>query len=105
MPFPSDVLRNSRRKPVAVELRSGATYNGVLAASDRWMNLTVVDAIITAPDGARFWKVPSVCIRGSAVRTVRVVTEALKENERPPPTAAAARAKKSHRKEGGPAAK
>jgi U6 snRNA-associated Sm-like protein LSm4 len=100
MPFPSDVLRNSRRKPVAVELKSGATYNGVLASSDRWMNLTVVDAIITAPDGARFWKVPTVCIRGSSVRCVRVVTEALKESERPA-AAPAPRAKKSHRKEGG----
>jgi U6 snRNA-associated Sm-like protein LSm4 len=84
--FPSDCLRQSLRKPVAVELKTGATYNGVLASADQWMNLVLVDAVLTNATGTYFQKSPEVCVRGNSVRTIRVVSEAL-ESRRPPPEA------------------
>lgn len=85
--FPSTALTASLRKPVAVEMKDGATCNGVLTSCDKWMNMSVADAVWMRPDGATFFSIASVCIRGSSVRNVRVVAEALVAPPPPPPRA------------------
>jgi U6 snRNA-associated Sm-like protein LSm4 len=74
---PHTVLHNSLRKPVSAELKNGMTYNGVLVTADKWMNLVLREVICSAAAGDRFWSMPECCIRGSALRCVRVVDEAL----------------------------
>jgi U6 snRNA-associated Sm-like protein LSm4 len=79
--FPSMVLTSSLRKPVAVELKTGVTCNGLLSSVDKWMNVVLVEAVLTSPDGEKFHKSREVVLRGNSIRTIRVVAEAL----RPPP--------------------
>ena len=47
------LLRAAAQQPMLVELKSGDTYNGMLAASDNFMNLCLRDVICEAPPGPR----------------------------------------------------
>ena len=108
--FPSDVLRNALKSPVSIELKNGVTYNGKLMSVDKWMNADLHDVISTSADGVRFFKHREVCVRGNAIRSVRVVAEAFDPPKRAadprkgadrPVMSKEERARKYARKEGG----
>ena len=59
-----------------VELKNGETYNGTLDSCDSWMNLLLTQVICTSKDGARFWSMPEVYIRGNNLKYIRIPDEA-----------------------------
>ena len=60
------------------------TYNGVLVTADKWQNLVLQEVLCSAATGDKFWKMAECTIRGSALRCVRVVDEALVTRKQAP---------------------
>lgn len=60
-----------------VELKTGETYNGYLGGCDNWMNLHLKEAICTARDGDRFWKLAEVLVRGNNIKYIRIPEEVI----------------------------
>lgn len=81
--FPTTVLQNSIDRLVLVELKSGMSYSGTLAAVDTWMNLSLKAVTSTMPDGVTCHTMREAIIRGNAVRMVRCQTEALSAPKKP----------------------
>jgi U6 snRNA-associated Sm-like protein LSm4 len=52
-----------------VELKNGETYNGHMIACDNFMNITLRDVILTAPDGDKFYQMKEVYLKGNVVST------------------------------------
>jgi hypothetical protein len=50
-----------------VELKNGETYNGHMIACDNFMNITLRDVILTAPDGDKFYQMKEVYLKGNVV--------------------------------------
>lgn len=53
--------------PQLVELKNGETYNGHMIACDNFMNITLRDVILTAPDGDKFYQMKEVYLKGNVV--------------------------------------
>lgn len=53
-----------------VELKNGETYNGHMIACDNFMNITLRDVILTAPDGDKFYQMKEVYLKGNVVRSL-----------------------------------
>mmetsp|Transcript_8559 Transcript_8559/g.38193 ORF Transcript_8559/g.38193 Transcript_8559/m.38193 type:complete len:114 (+) Transcript_8559:236-577(+) len=73
--LPLSLLRTCQGHPMLVELKTGETYNGFLVSIDTWMNLNLREVVCTSKDGEKFWKVPEIYIRGSAIKYLRVPDE------------------------------
>ncbi|KAA3680453.1 U6 snRNA-associated Sm-like protein LSm4, partial [Paragonimus westermani] len=70
--LPITLLKAAINLPMLVELKSGETYNGHLAACDDWMNIHLKEVICTSRDGDKFWKMPECYIRGSIIKYLRI---------------------------------
>ncbi|KAG5443892.1 RNA processing protein [Clonorchis sinensis] len=70
--LPITLLKAAINLPMLVELKSGETYNGHLAACDDWMNIHLKEVICTSRDGDRFWRMPECYIRGSIIKYLRI---------------------------------
>lgn len=55
-----------------VELKNGETYNGHMIACDNFMNITLRDVILTAPDGDKFYQMKEVYLKGNVVSALRL---------------------------------
>lgn len=53
--------------PQLVELKNGETYNGHMIACDNFMNVTLRDVILTAPEGDKFYQMKEVYLKGNVV--------------------------------------
>lgn len=53
--------------PQLVELKNGETYNGHMIACDNFMNVTLRDVILTAPEGDKFHQMKEVYLKGNVV--------------------------------------
>ena len=82
--FPSAVLLNSVRSAVCVELRNGVTVVGTLAKCDGWMNLVLQNVRRYSASGQQCFKSNEVCVRGNAVRSVRVEPAFVRPRDPPP---------------------
>jgi U6 snRNA-associated Sm-like protein LSm4 len=74
----------------------GETFNGLLVNCDSWMNINLKEVICTAPDGAKFWKIPEIHIRGNTIKYLRIpdaIIDKVKEEQ--------ARQKENYKKESG----
>ncbi len=45
------MLKVSENSQIMIELKSGETYNGILRAIDKFMNIKLVDAVLTDARG------------------------------------------------------
>lgn len=72
MPLPLALIRAAQDQPVMVELKSGDTLSGTLAACDSFMNLNLKELVCTSQDGERFWKMPDCYVRGNNVKYFRL---------------------------------
>ena len=70
--LPLSLLNVAVGSAVQVELKTGATLNGHLSACDSFMNLLLAECVLTAADGARFWRLPECYVKGSTVKFLRV---------------------------------
>ncbi|KAG8459024.1 hypothetical protein KFE25_006569 [Diacronema lutheri] len=75
--LPLSLLKAAIGHPMLVELKTGETYNGFLAGCDGWMNLQIKEAICTARDGDRFWRMAEVLVRGNNIKYVRIPDEVI----------------------------
>ena len=57
-----------------VELKNGETFNGHLVNCDNFMNITLREVYQTNAEGDRFWKLKECYIRGSTVRSLRLLS-------------------------------
>lgn len=79
---PLDVLRQTRGKPVSIELRDGSTVNGTVMHTDKAMNLVLKAVIKTSASGKDFWRCREAFIRGTSVRNIRMPDAVLKAPDR-----------------------
>ena len=70
--LPLTLLRAASGRPVLIELKTGDTYNGLLAECDNWMNVNLREVIHTSPDGTKFWKMATCYIRGTQIKYLRL---------------------------------
>uniref|UniRef100_A0A7S0ZDY4 U6 snRNA-associated Sm-like protein LSm4 n=1 Tax=Timspurckia oligopyrenoides TaxID=708627 RepID=A0A7S0ZDY4_9RHOD len=70
--LPIGLLRSAIDTPVLVELKSGETYNGILASIDTWMNMTLSNVTYTVKGGNEFWSIPEIYIRGNSVKFFQI---------------------------------
>ena len=47
-----------------IEVKSGETYNGTLEEIDKFMNISIIDAVETSRFGDLFKQIPRVLIKG-----------------------------------------
>ena len=65
-----------------IDLKNGETINGTLEVMDRFMNLKVLNAVITSKDGDQFSKVVELYVKGSSIKNVRMVDGTLERAEK-----------------------
>ncbi|GHJ85932.1 hypothetical protein NliqN6_2334 [Naganishia liquefaciens] len=75
--LPLSLLNAAQGKPMLVELKNGETYNGHMIACDNFMNITLRDVILTAPDGDKFYQMKEVYLKGNVIKYVRVADQIL----------------------------
>lgn len=64
-----------------VELKSGETYNGILKSIDKFMNIKLINAILTDPRGEIFREIKEVYIRGNVIKYFTLEEHAIKKLE------------------------
>lgn len=64
-----------------IELKSGETYNGILKAVDKFMNIKMENAYLTDPKAEVFHSVGEVWIRGNVIKYFFMDDSAIKKIE------------------------
>ena len=69
----------SENTQIMVEVKSGETYNGILKAVDKFMNIKLADAVLTNSKGEVFHSIKEVYIRGNTLKYFTLEDTALKK--------------------------
>lgn len=77
--LPLYLLTSAKTKQVLIELKSGESLNGNLVNCDSWMNLTLEDVIQTSANGDAFLKIPSIYVRGTQIKYLRLPEEVMEK--------------------------
>lgn len=64
-----------------VEVKTGETYNGVLKAVDKFMNINLGDVVLTDAKGELFHSIKEAYIRGNTLKYFTLENTALKKIE------------------------
>ena len=75
--LPLTLLNTAIGQPMAVEMKNGDTYNGVLKGCNVFMNVILEEVIFTSKDGDKFAKMSECYIRGNSIKYMRIVDEIL----------------------------
>ena len=71
--FAMHLMKTAENHYMMVELKNGQSVNGTLVEVDRFMNLSLQDAIVTSKDGDCFYRVPHIFIKGAALKHMQLV--------------------------------
>lgn len=71
--FAMHLMKTAENHYMMVELKNGQSVNGTLVEVDRFMNLSLQDAIVTSKDGDSFYRVPHIFIKGAALKHMQLV--------------------------------
>ena len=68
-----------------VDLKNGETLEGTLDCIDKFMNLKIKNAILTSKDADKFFNEPEVYIKGTCLKSIRLVDGLLEKAMKDPP--------------------
>jgi U6 snRNA-associated Sm-like protein LSm4 len=71
--FAMHLMKTAENHYMMVELKNGQSVNGTLVEVDRFMNLSLQDAIVTSKDGDSFFRIPHIFIKGAALKHMQLV--------------------------------
>lgn len=77
--FPLHLLKVSENTQIMVEVKTGETYNGILKAVDKFMNIKLADAVLTSPNGDVFHSIKEAYIRGNTLKYFTLENTSLKK--------------------------
>ena len=79
MQFPLHLLKVSENTQIMVEVKTGETYNGILKAVDKFMNIKLADAVLTSAKGDVFHSIKEAYIRGNTLKYFTLENTSLKK--------------------------